>query len=175
MWCELTVESICDRLCINRSSVENVISAVGATIVRDRISGDFEITSYIGTMNAIVPSRELSSSPSVCSRSNSDFALARHCERTPSHGLCHGKYTETLYIRCVAITTKLVSRENRARVLQLAIETMAEGSDQVASALNRLTDHVFTEALSDRDQSSLSDLVSEFFCQAPNPADDPGM
>ena len=52
---------------------------------------------------------------------------------------------------------------------------MAERADQVASALNRLTDQVFREALSDRDQDLLSDLVFEFFCHAPDAADDSGM
>ena len=72
------------------------------------------------------------------------------------------------------MVTKLFSREKERATLQLAIETMAEGADQVASALNRLTDRVFAEALTVRDQSALSDLVSNFFCHAPNSADDPG-
>jgi len=41
---------------------------------------------------------------------------------------------------------------------------MAECPDLVATALNRLTDRVFTDALTDRDRSSLSDLVEQFFC-----------
>ena len=63
-------------------------------------------------------------------------------------------------------------------VTQLAIGIMAEGADQVASVPNRLTDRVFTNVLSDRDQSSLSELALEFFCHAPDSADadyDPGM
>ncbi len=44
-------------------------------------------------------------------------------------------------------------------VARLAFAAMAEHPDQVATAFNRLTDRVFTDALSDRDRSSLSDLV----------------
>ncbi len=38
---------------------------------------------------------------------------------------------------------------------------MAERPDHVATALNRLTDKVFMEALSERDPASLSDLVQD--------------
>ena len=48
---------------------------------------------------------------------------------------------------------------------------MAESLDLVAKTLNRLTDRVFTDALTDRDRGSLSDLVHEFFCGAPDPSD----
>lgn len=58
---------------------------------------------------------------------------------------------------------------------QLDILTMAERADRVASALNRLADSAFTDALSDRDRDSLSDLVMEFFCHAPERDEDPGM
>ena len=36
-------------------------------------------------------------------------------------------------------------------------------SERVASALNRLTDRVFVDALSAGDQSAMSDLVADFF------------
>jgi len=52
--------------------------------------------------------------------------------------------------------------------------TMAELADRVASALNMLADHVFTDALSDLDGGSFSDLV-ELFCQVPEQDEDPGM
>ena len=48
---------------------------------------------------------------------------------------------------------------------------MAESADLVAKALNRLTDEAFTDVLTDRDRGSLSDLVHEFFCSAPDPSD----
>ena len=50
---------------------------------------------------------------------------------------------------------------------------MAEATDRVALALNRLSDKVFMDALSDRDRGSMAELVAEFFCSAPdNPLDD---
>ena len=40
--------------------------------------------------------------------------------------------------------------------------------ERVASALNRLTDRVFVEALSFRDQDAMADLVADFFCGDPD-------
>ena len=62
-------------------------------------------------------------------------------------------------------------RENdRSRTADLLC-IMAESADLVAKALNRLTDEAFTDVLTDRDRGSLSDLVHEFFCSAPDPSD----
>ena len=40
--------------------------------------------------------------------------------------------------------------------------------ERVASAINRLTDRVFVEALSSRDQDTMADLVADFFCGDPD-------
>jgi len=48
---------------------------------------------------------------------------------------------------------------------------MAE-RNQVATALNRLMDKAFTQALSARDQGALSNLIEEFFCSASIPDSD---
>ena len=45
---------------------------------------------------------------------------------------------------------------------------MARNSERVVSALNRLTDRVFVDALSAGDQSAMSDLVADFFCGDPD-------
>ena len=45
---------------------------------------------------------------------------------------------------------------------------MARNSESVASALNRLTDMVFVDALSAGDQSAVSDLVADFFFGDPD-------
>ena len=42
---------------------------------------------------------------------------------------------------------------------------------RVATTLNRLADQAFTEALSSRDQLAMSDLVADFFCDAPDTED----
>ena len=44
--------------------------------------------------------------------------------------------------------------------------------ERVASALNRLTDRVFIEALSFRDQDAMADLVANFFCGDTDVSDD---
>ena len=44
--------------------------------------------------------------------------------------------------------------------------------EQVASMLNRLTDRAFMDALSTRDQQSMSDLIAEFFCADPETEDE---
>ena len=44
-------------------------------------------------------------------------------------------------------------------------ETMA---DQVARALNSLSDVDFTQSLSSRDQRDLGHFIEDFFCSAPN-------
>ena len=40
--------------------------------------------------------------------------------------------------------------------------------ERVASALNRLTDKVFVEALSFRDQDAMADIVADVFCGDPD-------
>ena len=45
---------------------------------------------------------------------------------------------------------------------------MARNSERVVSALNRLTDMVFVDALSAGDQSAMSDLVADFFFGDPD-------
>ena len=44
--------------------------------------------------------------------------------------------------------------------------------ERVSSALNRLTDRMFVEALSSRDQDAMADLVADFFCGDPDVSDD---
>ena len=51
------------------------------------------------------------------------------------------------------------------------LQIMAESTNLVAKALNRLTDNVFIDALTDHDRGSLSDLVQEYFCGAPDTSD----
>ena len=41
---------------------------------------------------------------------------------------------------------------------------MAQKADLVASALNRITDCVFVDALSSSDRAAMSELVADFFC-----------
>ena len=41
---------------------------------------------------------------------------------------------------------------------------MAQKADLVASALNRITDRVFVDALSSSDRAAMSELVADFFC-----------
>ena len=41
---------------------------------------------------------------------------------------------------------------------------MAQKTDLVASALNRITDRVFVDALSSSDRAAMSELVADFFC-----------
>ena len=41
---------------------------------------------------------------------------------------------------------------------------MARKVDLVASALNRITDRVFVDALSFSDRAAMSELVADFFC-----------
>ena len=48
---------------------------------------------------------------------------------------------------------------------------MAESPGLVAKALNRLTDEVSTDILTDRNRGSLSELVYRFLCSAPDPSD----
>lgn len=45
---------------------------------------------------------------------------------------------------------------------------MAQKTQRVASALNRLVDGAFVDALSVRDQSSMADLVADFFMGDPD-------
>ena len=41
---------------------------------------------------------------------------------------------------------------------------MARKADLVASALNRITDRVFVDALSSSDRAAMSELAADFFC-----------
>ena len=41
---------------------------------------------------------------------------------------------------------------------------MARKADLVASALNRITDRVFVDALSSSNRAAMSELVADFFC-----------
>ena len=54
-------------------------------------------------------------------------------------------------------------RARRAAAVQS--QTMA---DQVARALNSLSDGDFTRSLSSRDQRDLGHFIEDFFCSAPN-------
>ena len=64
-----------------------------------------------------------------------------------------------------------LSREkDRSRMADL-LSIMVESPDLAAKALNRLTNEVFTDVLTDRDRGLLSDLVHEFSFSAPDPSD----
>ena len=65
----------------------------------------------------------------------------------------------------------VLSQENdRSRTADLLC-IMANSPDLVAKALNRLTDEVFTDVLTEFDCGSLLDLVYKLLCSAPNPSD----
>ena len=66
-----------------------------------------------------------------------------------------------MYKQFVAIDTYGILPGNRTAAV------MAEGDDRIVTALNRLTDREFTDALSASDRAALSDLVSEYFCDTP--------
>ena len=51
---------------------------------------------------------------------------------------------------------------------------MSDNAAQVSAALNRFTDGVMVNALSDRDHSALAELVEDFFCAPAISDDEPG-
>ena len=80
------------------------------------------------------------------------------------------KKTERLYARCVTIATMLFPGKSQLDFH----ESWQKALILKEKTLNRLTERVFTNALTDSDRGSRSDLVQESLCGAPDADDDNG-